>query len=109
MAGMSPRIKAKKGRFGVDGLPPAVSILTPADGDTVTTLVPFAATGDASDAETGDVTANIVWTSDVDGSAGVNGSPTSLTLTTLGAHVLTASITVGGHTTTTTINLTVAA
>ena len=106
--GMSPRIKAKKGRFGTGGLPPVISILTPADGYAATSGVGFAATATAVDPEGGDISANIVWTSDIDGSVGTNGGSTTLTLTTIGTHVITATVSDGTNTVTDTINVTVA-
>jgi len=92
---MSPRIKAKKGRFGPAGLSPTMKITSPADGFAATATVPFAATGVAIDPELGDVSASIVWTSDLDGVVGASGGTTSITLTTVGTHVLTGTATDG--------------
>jgi len=93
--GMSPRIKAKKGRFGDLGLAVVVRITSPSTGSAQSAGVAFAATGVATDDLTGDVSANIVWTSDIDGSVGANGGTTSLTLPTAGTHVITASASQG--------------
>ena len=114
MPGMSARIKAKKGRYGVEGLIHTVQITSPASGSSFSLAgspaeFPFAATGKVTD-DLGAVTeADIVWTSDVDGSVGANGSPTAITLTTLGAHVITATVTNGTQVVTDTINVTVVA
>jgi len=91
MPGMSPRIKAKKGRFGDLGLAEVVRIISPVTGTTQSSGVAFTATGKATDDLTGDVSANIVWTSDLDAGIGADGGSTSLTLTTVGTHVITAS------------------
>lgn len=114
MPGMSPRIKAKKGRYGVEGLIHTVQILSPASGSSFSLAgspaeFPFAATAKVYDAEGAVTKADAVWTSDVDGSVGANGSPTALTLTTLGAHVITATVTSGSHVVTDTISVTVVA
>ena len=107
--GMSPRMKAKKGRFGAGGLIHTVEILTPASGFSATTTISFPATGKVTD-DLGAVSeADIVWTSDLDAGVGANGSPTSITLTTVGTHVLTATVTNGGDVVTDTINVTVTA
>ena len=108
MPGMSPRIKAKKGRFGVAGLlPPTVSITSPAEGATISTTATFV--GVASDDLNGNVSSDIVWTSDVDGALGTGASVTiNSPALTVGAHVITASITSGGETATDVVNVTVA-
>jgi len=106
MPGMSPRIKAKKGRFGPGGLVPTVSITSPATGFAATTLVGFSATGEAHDDLLGDISSTIAWTSDLDGAVGTGAAPT-ITLTTLGTHVLTASVTDGTTVVTDSINVVV--
>ena len=74
------------------GTPPSVSISTPADGASVISgdSVDFA--GSAHDAEDGDLTVDLQWTSDLDGSFGKGGSFSSSTLST-GTHTITASVT----------------
>jgi hypothetical protein len=78
-----------------DNAAPALVITAPADGTTVSAgqAVGFAAS--ASDAEDGDLSAAIAWTSSL---AGPLGSGASLTLTNLavGTHLVTASITDSG-------------
>lgn len=104
MAGMSPRIKAKKGRFGADGLPPVLTVLDPLDGATISAS--HAASASAIDPEGGDISASITWTSDVDGSVGTGGTP-NLSVSTTGAHVLTVEIVDGVHTVQEVVNVTV--
>ena len=113
MPGMSPRIKAKKGRFGAGGLIHTVQILSPASGSSYSlgspSELPFTATAKVTD-DLGAVTgADVVWTSSVDAGIGANGTPTAITLTTLGAHVITATVTNGTQVVTDTINVTVVA
>ena len=108
MPHMSPNIKARKGRLGAGGTYPDLNILT---------SVPYVTQGvgdtgftaSASDAVDGDITAAITWTSDLDGVVGGPGGTPTLTFTTLGAHVLTVSVTAptGGQTTTVDLNVTV--
>jgi len=97
--GLAPAQKAKKGRFGAAGTAPDMLITGFAD-ELVTAVADttsFVAT--ASDAVDGDITATIDWTSDLDGSVGTGGTP-SITLTTLGTHVMTVTATAptGGQT-----------
>ena len=100
MPGMSPNKKAAKGVFGPGGAVPQISMVTPPSGTVVTTAVGFAATAVAVDDVDGDISASLTWTSDLDGVAGAPGGATTLTLTTLGDHVITveATATTGGAT-----------
>jgi len=92
--GMSARIKAKKGRFGGGGLAPSVRItLAPA---TATNSVAFDAAATVTDDEVSGDLANLLdWTSDLDGAVGSGAAP-SITLTTVGTHRITASVSEGG-------------
>ncbi len=74
---------------------PTVSITAPADGAgfNVGDSVSFA--GSANDAEDGDLTAGIAWTSDLDGAIGTGGSFNTAALSA-GTHVITASVTDAG-------------
>ena len=117
MPGMSPRIKAKKGRFGVEGLIHTVRILTPATGSSFTlgspSDIPFAATGEVTD-DLGAVTAaDIVWTQSAGTATGFNaatdGSPTAITFTGAGTFTLTATVTNGAQVVTDSISGTVTA
>jgi hypothetical protein len=86
---------------------PVVTITSPADGSSsdIGTNVSFA--GTASDTEDGDLTANLSWTSSIDGTIGSGGSFSTSTLS-LGAHIITASVTdSGGKSGSDTINITV--
>ena len=69
---------------------PVVSISLPADGGSASPLAPvdFAAT--ALDTEDGDVSASLVWTSDLDGSIGSGGAFTTSALSP-GVHTITAT------------------
>ena len=77
-----------------DNTPPAVQILTPQDQALLEFGVSENFSGTAVDAEDGDLTANLNWTSDKDGSIGNGGSFTA-TLS-LGTHAITASVTDAG-------------
>ena len=72
--------------------PPEVGITSPGDGLSFTagTSVTFA--GWASDAEDGDLTAFLDWTSDLDGAIG-DGAGFSTSALSLGSHTITASVT----------------
>ncbi len=86
--------------------PPTVTITSPADGDTFDSGASILFEGTASDTEDGDLTASLVWTSDIDGQIGTGGS-FSTTLTD-GNHTITASVTdSGGKTGSDSISITV--
>lgn len=106
---MSPRIKAKKGRFGAGGLAPLLTLInTPL---TAVNAVPEAGyEASAFDDLDGDISASITWTSDLDGVVGgPGGGPLALTFTTVGTHVLTieATATTGGATVSDTVSVVV--
>ncbi len=101
-------------RFGVtvDGEeptpndPPTVSITSPADGSTFGSGETIAFTGTASDTEDGDLTASLVWTSNIDGQIGTGGSFPAILSD--GNHTITASVTdSGGKTGSDSISITV--
>lgn len=71
---------------------PTVSIIAPSDGHSLDegNAVTFA--GEAFDAEEGDLSSVIKWTSDIDGSLGYGESVTVSSLST-GTHIITASVT----------------
>lgn len=69
--------------------PPAVTITAPAGGGTFAAGESVAFAGAAEDPEDGDVSASLVWTSDIDGQIGTGGS-------------FSASLTAGSHTVTAT-------
>jgi PKD repeat protein len=72
--------------------PPAVTILSPEDAANLTAGQTMGFSGTASDAEDGDVTSQIAWSSDVDGPFGTGGSVPTSSLS-LGSHVISASVT----------------
>jgi len=74
--------------------PPSVSISSPADSSTFDSEATILFEGIASDIEDGDPTANLAWTSDIDGQIGSGGS-FSTTLSD-GNHTITASVTDSG-------------
>ncbi len=71
---------------------PAVTISSPADGSSSIETDPVSFIGSASDAQDGDLTASLSWTSDLDGAIGSGGS-FALTTLSIGTHVITASVT----------------
>jgi uncharacterized protein YjiK len=75
--------------------PPTVTITAPANGSTSTQGDAITFTGTASDAQDGDLTAALAWTSSLDGALGSGGSVTTSSLS-LGDHTITASVTDGG-------------
>lgn len=70
---------------------PAVSITAPSPGATFASGASITFTGSANDAEDGDLTVSLTWSSDLDGSIGTGGDLTS-TLDD-GTHVVEASVT----------------
>ena len=73
---------------------PVVSISAPTSGSSFTVGDPITFTGSASDTEEGDITASLVWTSNLDGQIGTGGS--FATTLTIGTHTVTASATDSG-------------
>ncbi|MFM8322000.1 MAG: TadE/TadG family type IV pilus assembly protein [Chloroflexota bacterium] len=74
--------------------PPTVTIIKPPAGASIKTGVAYNFQGTATDQEDGNIwaTSQIRWSSSLDGSLGQGGSITK-TLTTVGTHVITASVT----------------
>ena len=70
---------------------PVVAITAPADGSTFTTGTPILFTGTAIDAEDGNISASLSWSSDLDGAIGSGASVSTSTLSG-GSHVITASV-----------------
>ena len=115
MPGMSPRIKAKKGRFGAGGLIHTVQILSPLSGSSFSlgspSELPFTATAKVTD-DLGAVTgADVVWsaTGVATGFSAANGTPTAVTFDGAGAFTLTATVTNGTQVVTDSITGTVTA
>jgi PKD repeat protein len=78
----------------VDNTPPTVTITAPADGATYASGATIDFTGTASDAEDGDLTASLVWTSDIDGQIGTGGGFSAVLGD--GVHTITAQVTDSG-------------
>jgi len=76
-------------------LAPVVSILAPADGTSVEPGDSVTFSGSANDAEDGDISASLDWSSNLDGSIG-SGSSFSTTSLSEGDHTITASATDSG-------------
>jgi len=74
---------------------PLVSITSPAESATVSAGTPIVFAASASDAEDGDLSAAITWTSDRDGILGTGASLT-VSLRAKGTHVITATVTDSG-------------
>lgn len=72
--------------------PPAVTITAPANGSSHVAGSSIAFTGTATDAQDGDLAANLSWTSSLDGAIGGGASFSSSALT-VGTHTITASVT----------------
>lgn len=94
MGNMSPRLKARRGRFGPAGLAPVVRIISPESGYEVTrsgspASASLVVKGEATD-ETGDISSSITWKSNFDGTVGSGANPT-IALTTAGTHLITAT------------------
>ncbi len=86
--------------------PPTVSITGPANGATFSSGSSISFSGTATDAEDGDLSANLSWTSDLDGPIG-SGADFSATLND-GTHTITASVTdSGGNTSSDSVTVTV--
>ena len=89
--------------------PPTVSISSPADGAAFDPGATISFAGTATDTEDDNttLTANLVWTSDINGEIGTGGSVYTTTLSD-GAHTITASVTdSGGKTGSDSISITV--
>jgi len=101
---MSPRIKAKKGRFGAGGVDPTIAVVGPDSAVNAVAEAGFISV--ANDDVDGDISATTTWTSDLDGLLGT-GASVSLTFTTVGTHVVTAEATAatGGATTSSTLTV----
>lgn len=86
-----PALVAGSGGGGGGDNPPTVSISSPNDGASFDSGESVSFSGSASDDEDGNLTASLVWTSDLDGQIGAGGSFN--TVLSDGTHVITASVT----------------
>ncbi len=76
---------------GLPGTSPVVTITAPLDGDTFASGASIAFAGTATDAEDGDLTASLAWTSSIDGAIGAGGGFS--TILSDGSHTISASVT----------------
>ncbi len=74
--------------------PPSVTISAPADGSSSVEGSSISFAGSATDPEDGDLTANLSWSSNLDGAIGSGGSFS--TVLSVGIHTITASVTDSG-------------
>jgi subtilisin family serine protease len=72
--------------------PPAVTITAPANGTSVVEGTSITFTGTAQDTEDGNISANLSWSSNLDGKFG-DGSTVSTSTLAVGVHTVTASVT----------------
>ena len=101
-------LEALGGQCGGGGsnTPPSVSITSPADGASFDSGTSILFAGSASDNEDGNLTSNLVWTSDQDGQIGTGGSFSAVLSD--GIHTITASVTdSGGSATSSSITISV--
>jgi len=75
--------------------PPVVAITAPADGSAFASQASITFAGSASDSEDGDLTADLIWTSDIDGPIGTGGNFSAML--SVGSHTITASVTDSGN------------
>ncbi len=76
---------------------PVVTILTPSNNIALTTGISLDFSATAIDTEDGDLSSTIEWSSDLDGNLGT-GNTLSATLSSIGVHTITASVTDGDPT-----------
>jgi len=93
--GTAPDLGAYESDFEPGNQAPAVAITAPAGGSSFTEGDTITFTGSANDTEDGDLSANLSWVSDIDGSIGSGGSFSSSSLS-VGTHTITASVTDSG-------------
>ena len=79
----------------VSNTAPTVTITSPADGSSFEEGTSVSFSGTAPDTEDGDLSANLSWTSDLDGAIGSGASFATSTLS-LGTHTITADVTDSG-------------
>jgi len=83
------------GGGGPSNTPPTAAIGSPASGSTFTQGTAVSFSGSASDAEDGNISASLVWTSSRDGQIGTGASFSTSGLT-VGTHTITASVSDSG-------------
>lgn len=95
--------------FAMPNLAPEVAVTSPAEGTVVSGAQTVVFTGSAFDAEDGDLSGELVWTSDLDGQLGTGGTVTRRAdELSEGVHVISATATdAAGVTSTASVGLTV--
>ena len=95
--------------FAMPNLAPELAVTSPEDGAVVSGAQTIVLAGSAFDAEDGDLSAELVWTSDLDGRLGTGGTVTRRAdELSEGVHVITATATdAAGVTSTSSVGLTV--
>jgi hypothetical protein len=88
-------IPGDDGGTGPGNTAPGVSIASPANGDSFVSGTSINFSGLATDAEDGDLSSNLIWTSSLDGQIGTGGSFNSALLS-VGTHTITAAVTDSG-------------
>ncbi len=106
--GTSPLLPPPQQPYSVTiGQAPTVTISSPANRATFIQGTVISFTGTVTDVEDGDLTANLAWLSSLDGGIGSGGSFTRTNLS-VGAHIITATVTdSGGMTGTDSVSITI--
>ena len=103
-----PTRETTRASAGAGDTPPLVSITSPDDGSTFTSGAIITFTGTANDAEDGDISASIVWTSNLHPGVSATGASHSTNLLIDGTHTIAATVTdFLGNTTSRSITITV--
>ncbi len=80
---------------GGGNTPPSVTITAPANGSSFATGTSINFTGTANDAQDGNISASLSWTSSINGAIG-SGASFSTSALSIGSHTITASVTDSG-------------
>ena len=80
---------------GGGNTPPVVTITAPANGSSFTSGTSVTFSGTATDTQDGTISANLAWTSSINGAIG-SGASFSTSALSVGAHTITASVTDSG-------------
>jgi hypothetical protein len=80
---------------GGGNTPPTVTITAPADGASVSAGTSVTFSGTATDTQDGNISANLTWTSSINGTIG-SGASFSTSALSVGTHTITASVTDSG-------------
>jgi subtilisin family serine protease len=91
VTGFNPVLAPSNGGGGDENTPPTVSIISPANGAGFDSGTSISFAGSATDAEDGDLTGSLVWTSSLDGPIGTGGA--FYKVLSDGTHTITAAVT----------------